>query len=168
MVLCMHSSNGNKNTDWDYYLSIKKIYEEQLPRAMVSLQFLEEVLKQVIAEKGKILKHLVKGEMYYQPKNRGELEDLPLGRLIQEYGRFVDDSDFIRKLKELNKKRTRIAHKGFLDSQQLVPKESVNWVRKRTGEIEESNKMLQSVLINANLYIVKIQTEFSNTHIEKQ
>ena len=80
---------------------------------IIGFQLLEESLKQCIEGAFSIIARKTDGTLRVK-LSRGDLEDSPLGRLIDQFAKYVSDEELVRELRALRPERDRYARRAFL------------------------------------------------------
>lgn len=84
-------------------------FEERYLYTMASFQFLENALNGFLTISHVLVKFELPDEIPYENDN-SVFADMPLGNLIKEVKRFIDDESILVRLDELRKKRNEFAH----------------------------------------------------------
>ena len=86
------------------------------PKAFFTFQFLEETIRQYLLRcEGMTAQRLRGITKYNWEKNIKEYDKMSLGRLVEQFSRFNDSSELIKKIKNITKDRNFIAHQLYLE-----------------------------------------------------
>lgn len=78
-------------------------------------QMIEEALKRYLTVAYGIIGEATRGKLPVK-LSRTDVEDLPLGRLIDRFAKFTDDAGLVRDLHKLRSERDRCAHRAFMEA----------------------------------------------------
>src|SRR5213592_2211346 len=121
--------------------SINPEYFEALSDALTAFQMIEESLKSTITTCYKHIEVKVKDEFRFG-YSRVDVENLPLGKLLEIYRRLTDNTELITELQALPKDRNHIAHRAFVDG--------VFHAHEAPEQLEGETKRIKDVAQNAN------------------
>ena len=91
----------------------KQDYFSELLEFIATAQWVEEMLKFYLYRCEAITSKLLKDTLPFQT-NMESISNSALGRLIEKYRRFSDNTDLIERLRKFKPKRDRIVHAGFV------------------------------------------------------
>lgn len=89
-------------------------YIDELPKALLNFQFLEEALKQYLRRCYFMIASVVRPFVPYSVAPAERLEKLSLGRLIKLFRDLNENEELIGKLLEFPRKRNFIAHQAYV------------------------------------------------------
>lgn len=94
---------------------LRHVYQQwSLPEALLYFQLIEQALKEIILLHHKLIQIRLDGFSTYN-YSENSINDAAMGRLIDLFKVFCEDSEFIKLLRSVKTDRDRIAHKGYLE-----------------------------------------------------
>jgi len=87
-------------------------YMNTAQRVVLQFQFVEEALKAYISVVRDILQASIPAEIDFRQSHE-EIDSMPLGRLIQTFGRYTRNQELLRQLTQLTPLRNHVAHKAL-------------------------------------------------------
>lgn len=91
----------------------RKYYKDTSMRLLGSFQLLELALKVYVGLSYKIIKTRVEGVIHFDYAEN-DLDDLPLGRLLNLFRKLNSNAELIARLQKLQAERNHIAHRSLL------------------------------------------------------
>src|SRR5688572_10988832 len=97
----------------DTLASAKENYRESVTHALGGFQLVEEGLKTYIDLYYETARQLLVGKLHFG-FDKAEVQEAPLGRLLQIFSRINPNKELIAELKALVKDRNQAAHQAFV------------------------------------------------------
>ena len=115
-------------------------YHLAVQMALSDFQYIEESLRFYIAVAYDLIRHQMKGKLPFH-FNEPDLEKDALGRLIQKYAKFSDNTTLVAELKRLQRHRNQVAHRGLLLT--LEEQRNCQFLDEQTRRLDELHKELK-------------------------
>ena len=115
-------------------------YYNALQMALSDFQYIEESLRLYISVAYDFIRHQMKGKLPFH-FDESDLEKDALGRLIQKYAKFSDNTTLVADLKRLQRHRNKIAHRGLLLT--FEEQRNCQFLDEQTRRLDELHKELK-------------------------
>ena len=134
-------------------------YSLHLQKVLSDFQYIEEALKFYISVAYRRIREKVSPELHFKYGD-DDIEKDALGKLIEKFERVSDEPDLVRRLRDVQPKRNKYAHQGFLvDFSPKVPDGKLKPLIAELVALRETTKALIGTLFKLLLKFVDGRTD---------
>ncbi|MFH1856282.1 MAG: hypothetical protein ABH836_03505 [Candidatus Omnitrophota bacterium] len=134
-------------------------YLDQIPKAFLNFQFIEEALKLYLYRFEAMAIIRFEGVLYYRfnQSDLKEIEIMPLGKLIKVFERRNNNKDLLKKLKKIRVTRNFIAHQSYV----IATNAKTENIEEELYNIKETIKESRECFFELNKEIGNIEKKIS-------